>query len=137
VSRLIQMDRVGTERDRLCKLVNYTVRSLAAKQEIDVEAKDMLAFIIICLKKITATIDQTVAAWEKRDYWIKADRFKQSWLWVDTHQVKLLNAYNTDDWGLVAVSLADIGMKLSKVKIPVRKSVEKPWEDARKQLANL
>jgi hypothetical protein len=94
----------------------------------------MLAFIIICLPKITATIDQTVGAWEKRDYWLKADRFKQSWIWVDTHQVKMLKAYKKEDWGSVAASLAEIGMKLSKIKAPVRQKVEKPWEGASQQL---
>jgi hypothetical protein len=38
--------------------------------------KDLVAFIVLSLQEINNTIDSSVEAWEKRGYWIKADRFR-------------------------------------------------------------
>ena len=34
------------------------------------------------LEAIDESIEQSVAAWEKRGYWLKADRFRQEWRWA-------------------------------------------------------
>ncbi len=43
----------------------------------------MAALIVFCLLGIADTVDQTIAAWEKRDYYLKAERFRQDWVWVE------------------------------------------------------
>jgi hypothetical protein len=48
----------------------------------DHETKDMVAFIILALKEISSGIDQSVAAWEKRGYWVKADKYRLEWQWA-------------------------------------------------------
>ncbi len=43
----------------------------------------MGAFIFAHLKAISNSVDQTALAWEKRDYWVKADTFRRQWSWVE------------------------------------------------------
>ena len=37
---------------------------------IDDDAKDMAATIVYALREIEGGVEQTVTAWEKRDYWM-------------------------------------------------------------------
>ncbi len=82
MSRLVKTDGVGKQRDRLMKSVAWTLRDLAAKPKLDEDARDMAAYMALALHEIYATIDVTCAAWEKRDYWLKADQFRREWEWT-------------------------------------------------------
>ncbi|MFN8387184.1 MAG: hypothetical protein U0V48_06705, partial [Anaerolineales bacterium] len=75
MSRVINPDSAGKDRARLSKAIVLAVRELAKQTEVTQEAKDIAAFISLALKTISEGIDTSVAAWEKRDYWVKADRF--------------------------------------------------------------
>ena len=79
------------------------VRELAKQAEVTDEAKDLAAFISLALKTISEGIDASVAAWEKRDYWVKADRFRMEWMWSGQYAEKLKTAVLTDDWASVAM----------------------------------
>ena len=95
MSRIITPDSVGKERTRLTKAVALAVRELAKQNAVNQEAKDLAAFIALALRIIADGIDVSVAAWEKRDYWIKADKFRMEWMWsgqvADKMKLALLN----------------------------------------------
>ena len=38
--------------------------------------------MVLALEEIAVSIDVSVQAWEKRDYWVKADRFRMEWEWA-------------------------------------------------------
>lgn len=82
MSRVVTADGVGTQRHRLRRTVAEALRHLMAKRELDDEARDLAALIVFSLREIDKGVEQTTAAWEKRDYYLKADRFRQEWLWV-------------------------------------------------------
>jgi hypothetical protein len=130
VSRLINTDGVGKKRDRLCRAVVLAVRGLAVKGEVDDEARDMAAFIAIALGEIHETIDVTVRAWEKRDYWIKADQFRMQWAWAERLSGQVGQAVLLNDWGELAVLLPEIGTRLHNVKLPKRNTLGNPWQGA-------
>ena len=52
------------------------------QKEPDAHSYDLVAFIALALLEIDANIEKTVAPWEKRDYWVKADRFRMQWGWA-------------------------------------------------------
>ncbi len=47
------------------------------------ETLDLAAALISNLQEIRDSVDRTAEAWEKRDYWIKADAFRRQWNWVE------------------------------------------------------
>ena len=100
------------------------------------EAKDLAAFIALALRIISDGIDVSVAAWEKRDYWIKADKFRMEWVWSGQVADKMKVALFTDDWGTVAMLSAQIAQKFNKIVVSDNHRLGKPWVGAYKQLTS-
>ncbi len=134
MSRIINPDSVGKDRARLSKAIVLAVRELAKQTEVTQEAKDIAAFISLALKTISQGIDASVAAWEKRDYWVKADRFRMEWMWAGHYAEKMKVAVQSDDWGSVAMLSAQIAQKFGKVVIAKNHRLGRPWAGAYKQL---
>lgn len=135
MSRLINTDSVGKERTRLSKSIVLCIRELAKQNQVTDEAKDQAAFIALALQTIAEGIDSSVAAWEKRDYWVKADKFRMEWIWAGQYAEKMKNAVLSDDWGTIALSMPQIAQKFSKVVIAENHRLGKPWIGAYKLLA--
>ena len=108
----------------------FTLRELALKSEPDEEAHDMAAFIVLTLSEIEASVDNTVTAWERRDYWLKADKFRLEWEWAGIYEVKMRRSLKDEDWGQIAVNAAQLMGKCSKVSIPARNRLGTPWTGA-------
>jgi len=134
LSRLIKTETVGKDRTRLTKSIVLAVRELAKQKDVTTEAKDLAAFIAVALKTISEGIDESVAAWEKRDYWVKADRFRMEWMWTGQTAEKLKNAVLTDDWGTIAMTLPTIASKFNKIQVSDNHRLGKPWVGVYKRL---
>jgi hypothetical protein len=134
MSRVINPDSAGKERTRLTKAIVITIRELAKQTEPGDSARDMAAFITIALKTIAEGIDVSVAAWEKRNYWVKADRFRMDWAWASQLGEKMKIAVKEDDWGSIAMLSAQIAQKLHKVKVSEKHRMGKPWVGAWEKL---
>lgn len=136
MSRVINPESAGKERTQLTKAIVLAVRELAKQSEVTNEAKDLAAFIALALKNISEGIDISVAAWEKRDYWIKADKFRMEWMWTGQVADKMKVAIFTDDWGTIAMLMPQIAQKLSKVMVSNNHRLGKPWVGAYRQLTD-
>ncbi|MFC1936525.1 hypothetical protein ACFLYP_02535 [Chloroflexota bacterium] len=96
----------------------------------DSKTQDLAAFISMALLSIADTIELSVAPWEKRDYWIKADRFRREWAWAGKLGQEIREATIDEDWPSVASLAAQIGEKLSNVKVSPRHRMGTPWVGA-------
>ncbi|HXF86285.1 MAG TPA: hypothetical protein VNK49_12945 [Anaerolineales bacterium] len=134
MSRLIKTETAGKDRTRLSKSIVLALRELAKQKEATPEAKDLMAFIALALQIIAEGIDESVAAWERRGYWVKADRFRMEWMWAGQVAEKLKSALLKEDWGTIAALLPQIGMKLQKIQLPESHRLGKPWVGAYKRL---
>ncbi len=134
MSRLVNTDGVGKQRDRLMKAVALALRSLATRQQVDDEARDLVAFIALALNEIHETIDVTTQAWEKRDYWLKADQFRREWAWAGRMGDKLERVVLGDMWPDLPALMADLAKHLEKVNLPKRNTLGTPWVGALKKL---
>lgn len=134
MSRVINPDSAGKERARLTKAIVIAIRELAKQSEPNVAARDLAAFIALALQSIAEGIDVSVAAWEKRNYWVKADRFRMEWAWAGQMGEKMKTAVLEDDWANVAMLSAQIGQKLHKIKVSENHRMGKPWLGTWKQL---
>lgn len=113
------------------------MRELARQQEVNDEAKDLAAFIALALKTISEGIDVSVVAWEKRDYWVKADKFRMEWMWTGQYADKIKVAIFTDDWGTIAMTIPQIAQRLHKIEVSDNHRLGKPWAGAFKQLTSV
>ena len=136
MSRVINPESAGKDRTRLTKSIVLAVRELAKQKDVNNETKDLAAFIALALKSISDGIDISVLAWEKRGYWVKADRFRMDWMWTGQYADKIKVAIFTDDWGTIAMTIPQIAQKLNKIEVSENHRLRQPWAGAFKQLTN-
>jgi hypothetical protein len=134
MSPIINPESAGKERTQLTKAIVLAVRELAKQTDVTDEAKDLAAFIAIALKSISEGIDVSVAAWEKRGYWVKADRFRMDWLWTGQVADKMKSAILAEDWATIAMLMPQIGQKFNKIVISENHRLGKPWAGSYRRL---
>lgn len=134
MSRVINTDSAGKQRTKLSKAIVLALRQLARQSDTGGETRDLAAFIAVALRAIAEGIDSSVAAWEKRGYWVKADKFRMEWAWAGPLADKLRAAIDAEDWGSVAMLSAQIGQKFGKVQVTDNHRLGKPWEGAYQRL---
>ena len=134
LSRIIKPESIGKERTQLIRAVVLALRELMHQTETDDRTRDLAAFIAIALDSIHQTIDVSVSAWEKRGYWIKADRFRMDWAWTDKYSQEIKKAMLTDDWAKVALAAGQVAERLKDFKVPQRNRIGTPWEGAWERL---
>ena len=135
MSRVINPDSVGKERTRLIKSIVLCIRELAKQAKVTPDAKDLAAFFALALQSISDGIDVSVAAWEKRDYWVKADKFRMEWMWAGQLADKMKKAVLTDDWATIAMLMPQIASRFGKVIVSDNHRLGKPWVGAYTLLA--
>jgi len=132
---VINPDSVGKERTRLTKSIVLCIRELAKQSNVTAETKDQAAYIALALQAIAEGIDVSVAAWEKRDYWVKADKFRMEWMWAGQIAAKMKDAVLTDDWATIAMLMPQIAQRFNKVEVSDNHRLGKPWTSAYQLLA--
>ena len=135
MSRVINPNSAGKERNQLMKAVAIALRELLANQEPNDEARDFVAFIAAALGTISDGIEPSLEAWEKRGYWLKADRFRLEWEWAGRMSRDLEKALRADDWGAIALECVKLGEKVAKVKVAKNPRIGTPWKGAWRKLA--
>lgn len=135
MSRVINPDSVGKERTRLTKSIVLCIRELAKQSDVTAETKDQAAYIALALQAIADGIDVSVAAWEKRDYWVKADKFRMEWMWAGQVAAKMKTAVLSDDWATIAMLMPQIAQRFNKIEVSDNHRLGKPWTSAYQLLA--
>jgi hypothetical protein len=130
LSRVINPDSARKRRTQLTRAIVLAIRELMKQPEPNAQAHDLAAFMTLALEEIAETIDVSVQAWEKRDYWVKADRFRMEWEWAGELGRAMRTALQSEEWGKIAVTTAKIAQKLNKITIPERNRIGQPWVGA-------
>ena len=116
-----------TLRNRLSRGIVLAIRLLMEQGAPDDDSLDKIAFVVLALNKIAESVDASATAWEKRDYWVKADAFRMEWEWVLGSSERLKGALLTKDWAQIASELIVVGQKLNKVQISPKNRIGEPW----------
>ncbi len=112
---------------RALKLASDTLKGGRATEG---ERQDLTAFIALALAAVNDTVDRTVEPWEKRGYWLKADRFRRDWSWAKASAGELHQALMGDDWPRAARIVDQLESRLDKVELPKRHGLGRPWAGA-------
>ena len=104
MGRIINPEAIGKERAQLMRSVVLALRELMQQNIVDHKTRDLAAYLVLALQAIDQSVDVSVTAWEKRGYWLKADRFRMEWAWAGRLGENLRKAVLTEDWPQVAQS---------------------------------
>ena len=130
MSRVINPESGARRRTRLIKQMAQALRHAAQGDAAEATQRDVFAFLSLSLRDICGSVDDTVAAWEKRDYWVKADRFRLEWLWAEQAERELGAALEKGDLQTCALVAARLAGHVNDVKLPKRPPAEPPWSGA-------
>ncbi len=119
-----------TIRTRLSKSIVLAMRKLMRQTQPDALSLDLAAFIVLALGQIIESVDQSVVAWEKRDYWLKADQFRREWAWAERSHQTLGKAVLAQDWPQIIPVVAGLSQPLSKVQVSENHRLGEPWHGA-------
>jgi len=118
----------------LTRSIVLALRELMKQQGTDNLTKDLAAYVALALDDVNGTIEASVTAWEKRGYWVKADKFRLEWEWSGNYSKTIAAALKKDDWATVALTSAKVAQKLGKITVPERNRLGTPWVGAWKKL---
>lgn len=134
MGRVIHTASTGKTRNQLRRTIAELLRRLSQKQGIDDDVKDMASAIVFCLREIDAGIDSSATAWEKRDYWIKADNLRMEWMWVDQVADEITTIVHNEQWDDLPQVMIQLMPRFADINIA--KLTRKPdtWHGAYHQL---
>jgi hypothetical protein len=106
------------------------MRRLATKQTVDQEAKDLLALIVFSLREISESVQDTIAAWEKRNYWVKAEHFRQKWAWAKTLEQDTSALVKQNAWDQIPALLPTLTEKINGILVKKYTRTNDLWQGA-------
>ncbi len=134
MSRVVNPNAVGKRRKTLMRALALALRELMTQTSPDQTTRDLAAFLVLTLEEVAATVRETTEAWEKRGYWVKADRFRLEWEWTERLAARLRQALQNEDWDEVSQVAAQLFVHLGSVDLPKRHRLGRPWEGAWEKL---
>lgn len=123
------------------KIRNYNRRTIAEllqrmgrKSELDEESKDMAATIVYALRELYETADTAAKAWEKRGYWMKAERFLRQWEWTKDAAANLEDVIREEAWDLLPQLLMEIFPHFTDIEVKSLTRKADTWQGAYSRL---
>ena len=130
MSRVINSESAGKDRTRLTKVVVIAIRELLRQKEPGDLSRDLIACILMSLDGIYETVDASVEAWEKRGYWLKADRFRMDWQWTKLLADQMRPLVLAENYGELIPLMVQVLQALDNVKVSDNHRLETPWTGA-------
>lgn len=134
MGRVINTSSTGKERNQQRRTIAEILRHLSKKESIDEEAKDMVAAIVFNLRGIEAGIDTSAEAWEKRDYWMKAEGLRKEWFWVGYLADQLTQMIYADEWEKLPQMMVQLIPKFADININKFTRTSDEWDGAHERL---
>lgn len=130
MSRVISTEGPGKVRQQHRRTIAEALRRLSQKRRLDDESKDLAALIVLSMHEIANTVDRTIDAWEKRDYFMKAERFREQWRWLEPAADQLSSVIYEGRWDELPAILARLMPHFADVT--VKQLTRKPslWQGA-------
>jgi hypothetical protein len=130
MSRVISIDGPGKVRNRHRRTIAEALRRLSQKVQLDDEAKDLAALIVFSLHGMADTVDRTTDAWEKREYFLKAERFREQWRWLEPTADELSGVINEGQWDQLPSVLAGLMPHFADIRIKQMSRKPTLWQGA-------
>jgi hypothetical protein len=127
MGRVINPDTGGKQRTYLTRCILHACQMpLANDLPID-EIRDRAAFIYFSLIAIDRSINITVTAWERRDFWVKADKFRLEWSWAEKFATRLKEDIESAYWTHINKLFQEIQSQLVGITLAPHNRLGSPW----------
>jgi hypothetical protein len=130
VSRVIRPEAASRTRERLLEGASLALQGLDAASPGGDDQLDRLAFAHLCLSEARRSAEETVEAWEKRGYWVKADRFRAEWDWLGPAEAGLTEALAAGDIDTAVSRAKSFRDRLPQARPGRNRMGPSPWEGA-------
>ncbi|GAB4508481.1 MAG: hypothetical protein OHK0046_01060 [Anaerolineae bacterium] len=134
MGRVVNTDSVGKRRNQMMRTAAEMLRHLSQKQDIDDEAKDMLALLVYALRDIDEGVLEATRAWEKRNYWVKIEQFQQKWGWAGMMADQLERLILNEQWQDLPAMMVKLLPKFAEVKVTKFTRKDSEWFGRYEQL---
>lgn len=134
MSRIVNTSSPGSIRNGCRRSIAEMLRRLMMKQQVDQETKDMAAAIVYYLREIDNTIETTTRAWEDRNYFLKADRFRSEWDWTKPSADRLERIVLGNRWSELSRELGALAPHFGDIKIAKLTRSSSTWDGAHARL---
>ncbi len=136
MARIINTNSPGKRRNAHMRTIAELLRLLSQQRDVSATTKDMVASIVLNLRAISGTVEESVVAWEKRGYWKKADDFQQKWWWCELMAPSIEALIREEDWDQLPAALAKLFPHCADIN--VSKMTRKPdaWLGSYAKLMN-
>lgn len=134
MSRIVNLNSPGKIRSQNLRTIAEVLRHLAAKPAFDGETKDLAASLVFSLREINASNEKTAAAWEKRGYWMKAERFLRDWTWSNELAANLEDVIRNDAWDLLPELLGQLLNNTADIQVKNMTRSKETWQGAYERL---
>jgi hypothetical protein len=130
MSRIINTADPGKQRSQFRRTIAEALRHLMFKRALDDETRDMAAAMVFALRGIAQSVETTAAAWEKRDYFLKADRFRMEWEWVTPAAERLQEIIVHGRWETLPGELAALATHFADIRIAKMTRAPSAWKSS-------
>lgn len=134
MGRVVNTNNPTSIRNQQMRTAAELLRHLSQKSQLDDEAKDMAAQLAFCLRAIDEGIESSATAWEKRDYWVKAEQLRQRWTWAGSYAARLENLIRRDEWENLPKLLIELFPRFADVRVTRLTREADAWNGAYQRL---
>ena len=134
MSRVVNTNSTGKQRNQLMRTAAELLRHLSQKTEVDDEARDMAALLVFCLREIDDGIESSAEAWEKRDYWVKAEHLRQRWVWAGNASARLEQMIRDEAWDQLPPAIMGLFGHFADIKVTKFTRSASLWQGAHARL---
>ena len=130
MSRVINTANPGKLRNQARRTIAEILRHLMLKRDLDEETKDLAAAIVFALRDISKSIEVTTTAWEKRNYFVKADRFRLEWEWTEPTADQIEKLVLEERWEELPMVMSALVPRFGDIRIAKMTRKPSTWHSA-------
>ena len=117
MGRIIHTTNPTRLRNLAIKKMIAVIRECLRSPQSDAGLFEVGASLTVPLQEIWESVDHSAAAWEKRDYWLKADAFRRQWSWVDKSLAGIKASVSAKNPAGLQQHIIELGEKLGSLKV--------------------
>ena len=133
MSRIIHTDSPARTRKKLLQALAAAWFYHKQEKTSQTEQLDLCAFTLLTINALLQSVDRSATAWEKRDYWLKADRMRNEWKWASRIHSQILTALKVNDIAAARNHLDSMTTHVKTITFSKTLLRSKLWEGAYKK----
>ncbi|MGB7538985.1 MAG: hypothetical protein WBM17_10625 [Anaerolineales bacterium] len=117
MGRIIHTTNPTRLRNLAIKKMTSAIREFLRSPKNEAGLFELGRTLTASLQEIFESVDRTAEAWEKRDYWLKADAFRRQWSWADKFLALMKTSVSAENSSDLQKQVIELGEKLGSLKI--------------------